>query len=92
MVQVEPIVVNELALHDLRVIHDIVGNLRVGQHQGHGIVPGQLAFRAVDRHPWRDLQLDPLLVHLGIRDALQHPLYLHVCHGFEIDPANGAFP
>ena len=91
MVQVEPIVVHELAFHHLGVVHDVVGNLGISQDEGHRIVPGQLALRAVYRHTWRDLQLDPLLVDLGIRNPLKHLLDLNIRHGFEIHTPDGAF-
>ena len=86
----EPIVFDQLALDHLSVVDHVIGNLGVGQDQGHSIVPRQLAFGTVHGHPGRHLELHTLLVHLRVGNAVQDLPGLHIGHRLEVDAADGA--
>ena len=44
VMQMQPVVFGQFALHDLIVVNDRVGNFSVGEGQGYGIVPRLFGF------------------------------------------------
>ena len=90
VVQVQPIVLGQLARQDLLVVNHVVRDFSVGQHQGHRVVPRLLAVRAVHRHLGRHLQLHAFHIHLRIRHFLQNLRRLHVSDDLMGDPTNDA--
>ena len=89
VVQVQPVVLGELAGQHLVVVNLGVGNFRVGQHHGHGIVPGLFAFGGVHRNFGHFLQLHHVHVGVGVGYLLQDSGVLRLADDLEGDAAHG---
>ncbi len=48
VMEMKPIVLRKFSLHDLLVVDDIIGDLGIGQGQGHRIVPRVFALRGIN--------------------------------------------
>ena len=66
VVQVEPVVAGQYPGHHLVVIYHVVGDVGIGEHQRHRIVPGQLVLGRVDGYARGFLQLHRVHVDGGV--------------------------
>ena len=91
MVQVKPVVLGQFTGQDFRVVDDVVRDFSVGQHQRHRVVPWLFPVGTVHRNFGRHLQLDPLHVHLRVRNLCQDLRRLNVRNDLMRYASNDAF-
>ena len=78
MVKVQPVVCGKHIGHDFIIIHHIVRDFGVGQHQSDGVVPRQLVFWRINCNLRCLGQLDLAHVHIGTEYFSQNPLHLGI--------------
>jgi len=62
MVQVEPVVQQELIFQDFPIVQGNIGDFGIGEHHGNRVVPWLVFFGGVNRDPWCLFQDNRFLV------------------------------